>query len=96
MFDLILLILLGVVALWNVVVYVMYAVDKRRAAKNAWRISEARLIGSALCAGGIGAALAMHLLRHKTQHTNFKILVPVGAVITIVVVGALVWFRFIA
>ena len=93
--DVIPLILLGVIALWNLVVFIMYAIDKRRAAKNKWRISESRLIGCAMLAGGFGAALAMHFLRHKTQHLKFKLLVPVALCLTIAVTSGLVWFRFI-
>jgi len=93
--DLAILILLATIVVWNAAVFCMYAADKKRAAKNAWRISEAQLVGCALLAGGIGAALAMKFLRHKTQHIKFKICVPIAVVITLAAIGILVWFGFI-
>lgn len=74
--------LLLAILLWNLVVFIMYAADKQRARKGAWRISERALILGALCAGGLGAAAGMYLLRHKTRHLQFRILIPIAVVLT--------------
>ena len=84
-------ILLAILA-WNVIVFFLYAADKSRAKRAARRISERTLILSALCLGGAGAMAGMSLLRHKTQHTNFKILVPIGLILTVAAVGLIIWF----
>ena len=83
------LIIAGVLVVWNVCTFIMYAVDKSRAKNNKWRISEATLIAIAFLMGGIGAFLGMRVLRHKTQHIKFKLLVPIAVVVNIAVVIAI-------
>ena len=85
-------ILTAAVLLWNLIVFALYAIDKRRAAKRQWRISEATLITCAFLMGGIGALLGMSVLRHKTQHLKFKLLVPVAIVSNIAVLVATLYF----
>ena len=60
----------------NALALMLYGIDKRRAKKNRWRISEAVLQSVAFFGGSFGALLGMHLFRHKTNHRKFKILVP--------------------
>lgn len=74
MTDYILLIL----ALWNLVVFLAYGLDKFSAIRGGWRISEKTLLGMAFLLGGLGAFLGMQIFRHKTRHANFKIMVPVA------------------
>jgi len=86
------LVIAGVLLIWNLCCFILYAVDKSRAKNNKWRISEATLIAVAFLMGGLGAFLGMHFLRHKTKHIKFTLLVPVALVINIAVVVALVVF----
>ena len=58
---------------------VTMGVDKYRAMKNKWRISESSLICIALCGGGIGSFLGMKIFHHKTRHRKFYILLPLLA-----------------
>lgn len=60
----------------NVLAFGIYAIDKRRATYNKWRIPEAVLLGLAVIGGAYGAGTAMLLFRHKTQHMAFFITVP--------------------
>lgn len=60
----------------NIVAFLMYGLDKRKAVRHQWRISEAALLGIAFCGGSVGALLGMKLFHHKTKHWKFKILVP--------------------
>ncbi|MCD7848171.1 MAG: DUF1294 domain-containing protein [Oscillospiraceae bacterium] len=53
------------------VVFVMYGIDKRRAKKGQWRISEKALLTLGFIGGAAGALLGMHLFRHKTRHWYF-------------------------
>ena len=87
----ILLIIIAVLVIWNIIVFALYAIDKRRAAKNKWRISEATLLTCAFLMGGIGAFLGMRMLRHKTQHWQFKLLVPLAVIINIAIIVFVVW-----
>lgn len=75
------------IGIWNVVVFIMYGIDKLKAVKNWWRISEKVLLLSAFLLGGVGAFFGMRIWRHKTKHTLFNVLVPVFAIMTLVVIG---------
>ncbi|MCK9591770.1 MAG: DUF1294 domain-containing protein [Methanoregula sp.] len=68
-------IILGVYAITNVVVFSLFAYDKRKAQKNAWRIPENQLLFCALI-GPFGAYAAMLVFRHKTRKLKFY-LIPV-------------------
>lgn len=78
-----------IILIWNIVVFLLYAVDKRRAKKGARRISETSLITAAFLLGGVGAMFGMVICNHKTSKLKFRILVPLS-----VVVGAALWLGF--
>ena len=78
--------------LWNIIVFALYAVDKKKAKKGSRRISEKTLLVSAAFMGGLGALIGMQALRHKTKHAQFTIGVPLLLVLNIAIIGALVWF----
>lgn len=71
----------------NIVAIVAYGVDKLKAKKNKWRISENTLLLIALVGGSIGAYLAMKLWRHKTNHKKFKYGIPLIIVFQLVVLA---------
>ncbi len=58
----------------SAVVFVFYALDKTKARRGAWRISERTLHFLALIGGWPGAAIAQQTLRHKTQKRSFQII----------------------
>ena len=60
----------------NIITFVAYGMDKRRAKKNQWRIPERTLLLLAVFGGSIGALLGIFGLRHKSRHWKFKIGVP--------------------
>lgn len=61
----------------NLVTFVVYGMDKRKAIKNKWRIPEKTLLGLAAVGGSVGALAGMYGFRHKTKHMKFVIGVPV-------------------
>ena len=67
--------------LLNLFAFILFGVDKSRAQRGAWRISERALLLSAACFGGTGALLGMRVFRHKTRHWKFRILVPLFALL---------------
>ena len=75
-----------VIVIWNIIVMLLYGIDKLKAAKNKWRISEKTLILCAFLGGSVGALLGMMLFRHKTQHVKFKALVPIALVVHIAII----------
>ena len=60
----------------NVVTFFMYGIDKWKAKRSKWRVSEAALIWMAVLGGSIGAWLGMKAWHHKTQHKKFKYGLP--------------------
>ena len=60
----------------NVVTFFMYGVDKWKAKRSKWRVSETALIWMAVLGGSIGAWLGMKVWHHKTQHAKFKYGLP--------------------
>lgn len=63
----------------NIVAFLLYGLDKRKAVKDERRISEATLISLAVLGGAFGALLGMKIFHHKTKKTKFKITVPLFA-----------------
>ena len=60
----------------NIVTLIVYGIDKVKAMKGKWRISEATLLILAVIGGSIGALLGMKVWRHKTMHKKFKYGLP--------------------
>ena len=60
----------------NAAAFVLMLVDKVKAKKNRWRISERTLMLSAVLGGSVGALLGMYTFRHKTKHIKFTLGVP--------------------
>ena len=60
----------------NIIAFAAYFIDKRKAVKHSYRISEATLLGLCLMGGGLGALMGMQVFRHKTKKLAFQILVP--------------------
>ncbi len=58
-------------AVINLVLFIMMAVDKQKAKKGHWRISETTLLVMGLMGGAIGAILGMKAFHHKTQKVYF-------------------------
>ena len=60
----------------NALAFIIYGIDKLKARKGRWRISEATLLLLALVGGSIGAWLGMKVWHHKTMHLKFKYGLP--------------------
>lgn len=63
----------------NLISFIMFAVDKKKAEKQKWRIPEASLILSAVF-GIIGGFCGMYIIRHKTKKPKFYISLPAIAI----------------
>ena len=71
-------IFLIVFAVISVVNFFMYGIDKRKAKKGKWRISEKVLLLTSFFGGAVGGFTAMQLFRHKTQHWYFNVVNIMG------------------
>ena len=60
----------------NSVAFIVYGIDKYKAKKAKWRISEATLLLLAVLGGSIGAWIGMKVWHHKTMHKKFKYGIP--------------------
>ena len=60
----------------NIATFFLYGIDKYKAKKGKWRISEATLLTMAAIGGSIGAWAGMRLWHHKTMHKKFKYGIP--------------------
>ena len=70
----------------NIITFSLFGIDKRRAIKNKWRISEATLLISSLIGGVIGGFLGMSVFHHKTKKMKFRILMPVILILHILII----------
>ncbi len=78
------IIFLGAVLIMNAVGFIIMGVDKKRAIKKRYRVSEATLFAVATAFGGVGSTCGMFYFRHKTKHWYFRLGFPVLAALTIV------------
>ena len=60
----------------NLLGFAVMGIDKQRAIRGAWRISEASLFLTALVGGSLGCTLGMHYFHHKTKHWYFRYGMP--------------------
>ncbi len=75
----------------NVITFLAMGLDKWKAKRGAWRISEGALLGLVLLGGGVGGIVGMFVFHHKTKKAKFNIGFPAILIVeTIVLVYFLV------
>ena len=62
------------------VTFIFYAVDKWKAKRAVWRISEKTLLLLSFFGGAAGGYLAMNMVRHKTRKWYFHFVNIVGII----------------
>lgn len=77
----------------NAVTFIVYGIDKYKAKKAKWRISEATLLLQAILGGSIGAWMGMKVWHYKTMHKKFKYGIPVILLIQIALMTYLLMNR---
>lgn len=78
---------------WNLLVWFLFFVDKQSARREGWRVRERTLLLCAVLLGGAGAWAGMRTLRHKTLHTSFRVLVPLGLLVTLAALACLIYLQ---
>lgn len=73
----------------NEVTFIVYGIDKYKAKKAKWRISEATLLLLAVLGGSVGAWVGMKVWHHKTMHKKFKYGIPAILLIQIALMAYL-------
>lgn len=74
-------------AIASAVTFVAYAIDKRAARRNTWRIEEGTLLVLGLLGGWPGALIAQETLRHKTVKKEFRAAFWGTVVINVLLIG---------
>lgn len=69
----------------NILAFLAMWVDKKKAQKGKWRISESALFMLALLGGSIGGMIGMYTFRHKTKKKRFVIGFPAILIIEIAI-----------
>ena len=69
----------------NIATFFLYGIDKYKARKGRWRISEATLLMMAVIGGSIGAWSGMRLWHHKTMHKKFKYGIPIRIILQVTI-----------
>ena len=60
----------------NLIAFLTFGADKRRARRDRRRVRESTLFLLAALGGSIGALLGMYVFRHKTRHWYFCVGIP--------------------
>jgi uncharacterized membrane protein YsdA (DUF1294 family) len=79
--------ILVVYVVMNLIGLIVMKMDKERAKKHQYRISEKTLWLIALFGGAVGATAGMQVFRHKTKHLSFKVGFPLLAVAEVILLG---------
>lgn len=82
--------ILGIFA-YNLIVALIYGVDKWKSTHDRWRISEKALLIFAFLLGAVGAVMGMIWFNHKTAKMKFRLLVPLALVLNLLVYILFFW-----
>ena len=67
----------------SIILLILMGMDKSKAKKHEWRISERTLFTIAIFGGACGGVLGMYFFRHKTKHNSFAFGFPLLAAVHI-------------
>ena len=70
----------------NFLSILMFFIDKKKAEKKLWRISEKALILVSILGGSVGALIGMYTFKHKTKKLKFTVGIPVILILQIVLI----------
>ena len=60
----------------NLASFICFFIDKKRAKRKMWRISEAFLLGISILGGAFGSILGMKIFHHKNRKKKFSLGLP--------------------
>lgn len=83
--------MLGYLVIMNLTGFFVMGIDKRRAVRHAWRISERTLFLCSILGGSVGTWAGMYVFRHKTRHWYFVIGMPL--ILMLQTAAALAWMK---
>ena len=77
------MIVVSYLGLINSAGFLLMGIDKNRARRGAWRISEKTLFICALLGGSLGTTLGIWAFRHKTRHKQFTYGMPLILIVQV-------------
>lgn len=83
-----------VLLVWNLITFLIYGLDKRKAIKDRQRISERTLIILSFAFGSVGALAGMLIFNHKTRKAKFLFCVPFSLLFDLSIIIAS-WYFFV-
>ena len=84
--------LAGYLLLVNLAGFLLMGLDKRRARRGAWGISEKALFLPAVLGGSLGSIVGMRTFRHKTKHWYFRYGLPALLIGQLALAALLGWY----
>ena len=75
----------------NLAAFLLMGLDKGRAKRGKWRISEKTRFLPAVLGGALGGTLGMRFFHHKTKHWSFRWGFPLLLLLQLAGLGWLVW-----
>lgn len=75
--------------IWNLILFLMYGIDKYKAKHRKYRISEFALIAPSFVFASLGAMLGMIIFNHKTSKTKFRIFIPLAFIFNVICIIAI-------
>ena len=73
--------------IWNIFLFALYGMDKKRAYLRARRIDERMFIAMAFCLGAVGSILGMLVFWHKIYKTKYVLKILLALAVNIVVIA---------
>ena len=70
----------------NLITFIVFGIDKRKAVKGRWRIPEKTLLLMGLVFGSVGQLLGMKVFRHKTNKWYFWLCGMLSLAVQIVII----------
>lgn len=70
----------------NLLGFLAMLIDKKKAEKGSWRISEKALLTFGLLGGSIGTMIGMYTFRHKTKKLKFTVGLPIILITEIILI----------
>ena len=81
----------GSVVVVSLVTFVVWGVDKWKAARGAWRIPEKTLLTLAFFGGWPGAWFGAKVFRHKSSKQSFRRKLMVVTILNLALFGWILW-----
>lgn len=78
----------------NLVTLFVYALDKRFANQEKWRIPERDLLSLSLIGGSLGALFAINKLRHKSKKQSYQVKLGMILLIQIILITLFILFVY--